>query len=116
MNIVVNFIIALLMAILLSLSSEYIMKAYGGGFEKGSHVLIVLAFTSVFFSISVIIGQAIVSKEKIWLSFFFNSVWAITFLATTFVLFDLGYKATGLAYSFLIAYAFLAVIQLIYIA
>lgn len=114
-NISINFIIALLMAIILSLFSRYIMKSYGDGFENGNHVIIVLAFTSVFFSISVIIGQAIVSKEKMWLTFFFNLLWSVVFLATAFVLFNFGYGAEGLAYSFLTSYAFLAVIQLIYV-
>ena len=114
-NISINFIIALLMAIVLSLFSGYIMGAYGDGFESGSHVIIILALTSVFFSISVIIGQAIVSKEKMWLTFFFNLLWSVVFLTTAFVLFDFGYGAKGLAYSYLTSYAFLAVIQLIYV-
>lgn len=115
LNININVLVSLTMAIFISVSAGFIMRSYGSGFESGSFVLILLSLTSVFFAASVIIGQALVSKEKLWLTFIFNVIWSFIFLTTAFLLIECGYGAIGLAGSYLLSYAFLAAIQLFYL-
>lgn len=114
LNVAINFFVSFSIAILLSLFSSLIMKTYGKGFAEGDIVLIILSFSTVLISINAVIGQAIVSKGKMWIGFTFNLIWGIILLTSSFILLKLGYGALGLAYSFFISYIAHSIIQTIF--
>lgn len=114
LNVIINFIISLIMAIGISLFSSLIMNTYGKDFADGNIILIVLAFSTVLISINGVVGQAIAGKGKMWIGFIFNSIWGAILLISTFILLKLGYGAKGLAYSFLISYLILTIIQSVF--
>jgi O-antigen/teichoic acid export membrane protein len=104
LNVVVNFIISLSMAICISLLSTLIMKFYGAGFSDGRKVLIIMTFSTVLISINNVIGQAIAGKGQMWFGLILNLLWGIVLLSFTFYFLKLGLGAKGLAYSLLISY------------
>ena len=114
LNIKINFIVALLMATTISILSNSIMKIYGKDFGQGNIILIILAFSTILISINGVIGQAIAGKGRMWIGFFFNAIWGVVLLSSTFILLELGYGAEGLAYSYLISYTILTAVQTVF--
>jgi O-antigen/teichoic acid export membrane protein len=104
LNIAVNFIISLTMAICISLFSTFIMKFYGVGFSDGRIVLIIMTFSTVLISINNVIGSAIAGKGQMWVGLILNFLWGILLLSCTYYFLKSGFGAKGLAYSFLISY------------
>lgn len=113
-NVFLNAAIALVVVLPLMLLSRVIMSSYGPEFENGTSVLRVLAFSAVLAAVNYVVGQAIVSKGKMWIGFTFNSLWAIVLLITSWILLHKGYGALGLAYATFIAYVLHTVWQSIY--
>jgi len=114
LNVAINFIISLLMAIGITLFSGIIMKAYGVGFTEGKIVLIILAFSTVLISINNVIGQAIAGKGKMWVGFSFNAIWAILLLTLSSFLIKRN-GSIGLAYAYLLSYFAHSIFQITYI-
>ena len=102
-NLVLNLIIALIIALLISAFSRLIMASYGKGFEEGYWVVVILSFSAVVMAVSNILGQAIVSKGRMWLAVGLHGTWAIIMLLAAWYLVQ-GYGATGLALATLIAW------------
>ena len=115
LNIVLNIGITLAIVLPLVLLAHFVMSAYGAGFEHGKNVLRVLAFATVLMAANSVIGQAIISKGKMWIGFMFNILWAIALLSVAWILLYNGYGAFGLACATLIAYVFHTVWQSIYL-
>tara|TARA_B110000971_G_scaffold87312_1_gene89701 strand:+ start:881 stop:2236 length:1356 start_codon:yes stop_codon:yes gene_type:complete len=106
-NVFINFVLALLIAISIYIFSSLIMDFYGEGFQKGNTVLIILAFTNIFIAINGVIGQAIAGKDKMWMGFLLNTFWSIALVTSAYVfLLKFEYGAKGLAYAFLLSYIF----------
>jgi O-antigen/teichoic acid export membrane protein len=104
-NILLNTGIALVIVIPIVLFASFIMDAYGAGFEHGTSVLRVLAFATVFMASNNVVGQAIISKGKMWTGFMFNALWAIALLSVVWMLIYNGhYGALGRACAVLIAF------------
>lgn len=114
LNVCLNSGIALSIVIPLSLFAYFIMGAYGPGFDKGTGVLRALSLSAVLSAANSVVGQAIISKGKMWTGLVFNSLWAITLLTTALILLQKGYGAIGLAYATLIAYVFHSIWQSLY--
>jgi len=114
-NILFNFIISAIMALIISFLSLFIMRSYGEGFAEGKIVLVIMAISTVLISINSVIGQAIAGKGRMWFGFFINLIWSIILLALTYVFLKHGYGALGLAYSFLISYLFHTMVQTIFV-
>lgn len=108
--------VALAVAFPLVLFAHLIMSTFGPGFEQGVSVLRILAFTAVLIAINNVIGQAIVSKGKMWMGFMFNMLWAIALLTTTSIFLYKGYGAFGLACAMLIAYVLHMIWQRAYLS
>lgn len=104
LNVIINFSISLLMAIIVSLFAGIIMKTYGKSFIEGRDVLIILTFSTVLISINNVIGQAIAGKGQMWMGFILNLIWSITLLVSAYFFLKFGYGAKGLALGFLISY------------
>jgi len=115
LNVFLSIGIALVIVLPLVLLAHSIMSAYGPGFENGTSVLRVLAFSALLIAANNVVGQAIVSKGKMWVGFTFNALWAIAFLLASSILLQKGYGALGLAYATLISYALHTVWQSAYL-
>jgi len=114
-NVIINFVVTLLIALLIFIFSSLIMTFYGEDFQKGKTVLIILAFSNIFVAINGVIGQAIAGKEKMWMGLLLNTFWSLALVTSAYVLlfvFELGAK--GLAYAFLISYFFHTVMVTIF--
>jgi O-antigen/teichoic acid export membrane protein len=116
LNILLNTGIALAVVFPLVLLARYIMSSYGPGFEDGTGVLRFLSFSAVLAAGTSVIGHAIASKDRMWMGFTFNALWAIALFTMTSLFLFKGYGALGLAYATLIAYALHAAWQSVYLA
>lgn len=114
-NVWINMIVSLVLASGISLASGFILKTYGDGFAEGKIVLVVLTFTTVLISINSVIGQAIAGKGQMWYGFVLNLLWSMILLSSTYFFLGFGYGAKGLAYGYLVAYAFHTCFQALFI-
>lgn len=113
-NLMLNIGISLILAILVSVLSSIIMGFYGEGFDN-PHTLILLSASTVFSSFASVVGLSIVSRGKTWIGFAFNVLWAFMFIAISYITLRLGYGASGVAFSLLVAYFLHGVFQFIYL-
>jgi O-antigen/teichoic acid export membrane protein len=114
-NTVINAGVAIAVALPIALASRFILKSYGPGFEEGMLVLILMAFSTVLVAINNVVGQAIVSKGRMWIGLVFNSTWAATLLTASYILIQRGHGALGLAWANLIAYVMHSIWQYVYV-
>lgn len=105
LNVWINFSVASIVAVIISLLSGLIMETYGESFVSGKFVLVVLMLSSILASINSVVGQALNSQGKVWLGVFFNFGWALAFLFFAQLFLWRGYGSMALALAHLIAYA-----------
>ena len=105
LNLLLTSGVTLAVALPLVLLAHSVMSSYGPDFDRGAGVLRILALTTVLVAANSVIGQAIISKGKMWIGFTLNALWATAFLTCASMLINKGYGALGLAYASLIAYA-----------
>ena len=115
MNIKINATVSLIMALLICAFSSTIMGAYGKGYSDDIWPLIFLAISTVFTSISNVVGLAIASRSKMWVGFTFNLIWAVLLVVFTFLFLDLMMGAIGVALAILCSYVLHTLFQLIYL-
>lgn len=115
LNVLLNFAIASMVVLPLIFLADYIMVAYGSGFENGANVLRVLSISAVLVAINNVVGKAIISKGKMWIGFLFNALWAVSLISASFILIKIGYGAMGLAFAMLFAYVLHTIWQGIYL-
>lgn len=114
-SLIMNGGIALVVAIIVSWLSPWILGSYGEGFSKGYTVLIFLAFSAVLVSINNVVGQVIISKNKMWTGLFFNAMWAFSMITFGWYFIANGMGAEGLAMAYLISYGLHSLWQMIYV-
>ena len=114
-NLYLNGGIALLMAVVVSLLSPFIMTLYGKAYVSDYWVLIILAVSTVFSSMANVVGLAISSRSKMWIGFLFNCAWAVMVIGFSFLFIHMDLRARGLALAFTVAYAIHTLWQLIYV-
>lgn len=115
LNLYLNSGIALVMAIVISCLSPFIMQLYGKAYVSDYWVLIILAISTIFSSMANVIGLAISSRSKMWTGFLFNCLWALMVIGFARLFTNMEMGARGLALSFTISYAIHTVLQLIYL-
>ena len=113
-NMLLNTSICTFVSLIIILFSNIIMKLYGNGFDQ-PWPLIILAISTIFTSLSQVIGLSIASKGKMWHGFAFNSIWAALIILFSYIFITLGYGAVGLSLAVLISYIIHTIIQFIYI-
>lgn len=99
----VTALIVIPLAILISLFSPLIIKAYGSSFAGGQWVIVIVVFTTVLSAISAHLGTFIVATGKMWMGFAINIAWGLSFLILSFYFVKWGAK--GLATAKFFAYA-----------
>lgn len=103
-NVAISCLISLTVALPVAALAPWIMRSYGADFTDGRWVLVILCATAVTHAVYWIIGQALVSKGRVWTIFQMNLGWAVLLLGTTWFL--RGHGAVGLATAYLAADAF----------
>lgn len=113
-NLLLNVGVSLILAIIVSVFSSIIMRFYGDGFDN-TYTLILLSASTVFSSFASVVGLSIVSRGKTWIGLAFNVLWAFMFIGLSYITLRLGYGASGVAFSLLVAYFFHGAFQFLYL-
>ena len=98
------------------ISYSIIVYFYDNNYENALIPIIIMFVTTGFITVNNVVGQAIASKGKMWLGFYFNLIWAIVLVVFCYLMivqFQLG--AIGLAFSYLISYILHTVLQFFYL-
>ena len=113
-NILLNGGITAILSIIILFFSNYIMNMYGKGFDEPMP-LVILAFSTIFTSISTVLGISISSLAKMWVWFGVSVIWSTVTIVMAFIFITIGYQATGVAIAVLIGYMVHSLIQYIYL-
>ncbi len=113
-NILLNASICFSLCLLMILFGTPLLKLYGTEFNN-SWPLIILALSTVFSSISSVVGLSIASLNKMWIGCLFNLIWAIMMIGFTYIYLSLGFQSIGLALAVLSAYLLHALFQLLFL-
>ena len=106
--------VAAVMAFVIGIASPLIMPLYGTEFNN-HEVLILLAISTVFSSVSSVMEMAIYSKDRMWPCFLMNLVWAILLISGCHQLLFMGYGASAPAWAVLLSYLAKTIYMGIYI-
>jgi O-antigen/teichoic acid export membrane protein len=114
-NIWLNVCATCLVALPVAVMAPYFMSAYGDKFKEGAAALSILSVSTILISLNNVIGQAMASKDQMWVGLTFNVIWAIAVLSLSWVFIRGGFGVTGLALANLGAYLLHSVLQLVYL-
>lgn len=111
-NLKINIYLSSLLVIVFVALSPLIIKLYGYKYDDSLYPLIIMFITTAFISINNVLGQAIASKDRMWLGFIVNLIWGIVFIGLTFLFVRFyHWGALGLSFAYLISYIIHSVIQ-----
>ena len=111
-NLKINIYLSSLLVIVFVALSPVIIKLYGYKYDDSLYPLIIMFITTAFISINNVLGQAIASKDRMWLGFIVNLIWGIVFIGLTFLFVRFyHWGALGLSFAYLISYIVHSVIQ-----
>lgn len=113
-NILLNASLALVFAIVVCMFSPYIMTMYGKGYSDPMP-LVYLALSTIFTSVSTVVGISIQSRAKMWIGFGFNMFWGVMVISFSYLFLNNGMGASGVALGVMVAYAIHAMLQYIYL-
>ena len=113
-NMFLNGGIAFAIAMVICLSSGFIMNFYGEGFGNGLP-LIILSISTIFSSVANVIGLSISSRAKMWMGLAFNTLWAIIFVGLTKLFLINNFGAVGISWALLCSYGIQSVLQYLYL-
>ncbi|WP_028908576.1 oligosaccharide flippase family protein [Xylanibacter ruminicola] len=111
-NIALIGVVSVVVAVIISILSPYIMPLYGSSFDNQTPLML-LAASTVFSSIANVIEMAVCSKEKMWQNFALNLVWATILIACAQI--NISKGATGLALAVLVSYAIKCILFSLYL-
>ncbi len=101
-NLQINLLISICISSIFILFSKQIMAIYGPEYITGSNILIVLAITAIFFSLSSIYNKLYIANHRNWSILFINIVSSIVLLITLKI--EHNDQAKALAFAFLAYY------------
>jgi polysaccharide biosynthesis protein len=113
-NISLNAIIATILSLIICVGSNFILSIYGKGFTN-HWTLIFLAISTIFTSISSVVGLSISSRSKMWTGFSFNILWGILVILFSHLFLQNGLASTGISLAILCSYIIHAILQIIYL-
>lgn len=115
-NLKINIYIGFLLVLLFVIASPLITLFYGDKYSDALVPIIIMFITTGFIAVNNVVGQAIASKGKMWLGFYFNLLWAIILIASSYYMIKiLNLGAIGIAVSYLISYISHTVCQFVYL-
>jgi O-antigen/teichoic acid export membrane protein len=104
LNLAINLVSTIIIAIPLSLFSKQIMGLYGQGFAAGAGILIVYCIASLLMAPDWIVSQVLTSRGKIWSMLFLNTLWGITLISVSYFLLTLNFGGIALPLALFVAY------------
>lgn len=113
-NLLINLLVAFIFALIVSILAKYIISLYGNTYTN-TLPIILLSISTIFTTLTTVVGQAIASKAKMWIGFSFNLLWAMLVVVFTYVFLSKGWGASGLALAILISYFLHAILQMLYL-
>lgn len=113
-NILTNFGITTIIAVIVIIVRDKIMLSYGDDFFNTAP-LVIISISAIFASVSKVVGVAISSSGKMWYGFCFNFIWGIVLIMLCDSFLKKGLGVNGLAYALLISYIVHTIIQLIFL-
>lgn len=102
-SIKIIFVAIIPMVIIGVILSPFIMNLYGPGYRSSWPTLIIVLLTAGLLSVMTPVGNLIAAAGKMWLGFFMNFGWGLTFVLLTWL--TLHKNSFGLSLARLIAYA-----------
>lgn len=93
----------------------FVLPMYGEIYVNNIYTFIIIILSGVFSSLSVAAGQYLVAKDKQYLCFIFNFLWALIVLSGSYFLLRVLNSVIGIAIAYLIAYLIHATLQNLYI-
>jgi len=115
-NLIANTIIGVTLVILCVAGAPLIIKFYGKEYQNALVPLILMFLTTGFIAVNNVVGQAIASKNKMWMGFYFNFIWASILVGLSYVfivIMQLG--AVGISAAYLISYLCHTLLQFLYL-
>lgn len=109
-NLLFSSAIATTIGIALMLASPIILNLYGAQFQNARVVFTLMLVAGIIDSASIIVTQALIVADRIWIRLLTNCVWAATILGLSLVLIP-THGAIGLAVSTCTAYATHLILQ-----
>lgn len=100
-----NIYICIPIAIAVTITSPWIMKLYGDGYEEGYPTLMLIAFAAMACSLQNLLGNFLAATNQMVSKLFCDLVWACSYLAMVYYMVNTGYGAFALGVSALVAYA-----------
>ena len=102
-NILINGLVSLLISLFIVLFSPWLTSLFGSNYTDNI-TLSILACSTIFTSISNVIGLSITSRSLMWQGFLLNLIWALLTIGLSYYFISLGFGASGLAIAVLLAY------------
>jgi O-antigen/teichoic acid export membrane protein len=100
--------VALPIGTVLLFFSQLIWRIYGGDYTNGERVFVGIICAAMIGSFLAVVGLAVQSQGQVWLGFAVNAIHGLTLLVSAYYL--VRYDAFGLATSYVIAYAVMAIV------
>jgi O-antigen/teichoic acid export membrane protein len=111
-NLWLNGLAALVVALVLSLFSKLILSTYGVGFSSYVVPFVIIMAATVFSAVTAVVYQVILSKNKAWFSCGFSLLWSAVFLTLVYYFVYLqNFGVLGMSISFLISSVFDSILQ-----
>ncbi|GGG55019.1 polysaccharide biosynthesis protein [Croceivirga lutea] len=111
-NILLNVFLSFLLSIPIFFFPKLILNLYGENYQD-TDTLRILVICATLMIVNNIIGKVIASKNKMWIGFMLNAIWATLFLLLSYYFVSRDFGALGLALSFTLAHFFHLLNQLI---
>jgi len=111
-NFLVNLCISILIALFFIFFSKEIMSIYGPKYLQGYSTLVVLAITSVFFTLATLFNRYMVARNRNWVIFFTTLLSGITLFS--YLMFSINMNAYTLAISVFLYYLTSTILYLIF--
>ena len=113
-NIIVNGLISLFISLVVVVFSPYLTSLFGSNYTDNV-TLSILACSTIFTSMSNVVGLSITSRSLMWQGFLLNLIWAVLTISFSYVFIRFGMGAAGLASAVLIAYVIHTIISFLYL-
>lgn len=114
-NLLLNITIAAVVALAISICSPWIMQLYGESYCNSYTTLIILVSSTIFSAAATVVGAALQSRAKTWISLCFNLLWAVLLIGFTYIFLNRGMGASAISLAFLLSYIAHASFQLIFL-
>lgn len=111
-SIAINFLAALIIVLILTPLSGFILQYYGNDYLNGQPTFIIMLVTTILVAVNNVVGQVIASKNRVWVGLFANLIWALILIGCSFYFINVqNMGAKGLAYAYLVSYICHSVVQ-----